>query len=352
MKPSIRHKRITASFGEFEIFRIENKSGTFVELSSLGAGILSINVPDKNGVIGNVALSYADPADYMNDGPCMGKIPGRVANRISKGRFLIDGICYQLNLNDGLNSLHGGPSGFQNRIWKAQVIEDGVRFSYLSKDGEENYPGNLEVTAEYHWSEDNILTLELKAQTDKPTIVNLTNHVYFNLDGADNGEILNHRLKLKASRFLPTDKEFLPTGEKKDVRGTPMDFLEFKELWKDLRSTHPQVQIARGYNHCWLTDDWKKGNLMKEVAILESTQSGRCLKIDTTMPGMQIYTGGWLEGSPLNRSGRSYKNHEGVALEMQGLTDAPNHQDFPSQILRPGELYSETIRFCFTVNIS
>lgn len=337
-----------SSLGEITVFNIENASGASVKLSSLGGGIVAVCVPDRDGKIENVALAYADPADYIADGPCLGKIPGRYANRIANGNLEIDGVKYQLAINNGPNALHGGPTGFMNRIWDAEELTDGVRFTYRSADGEESYPGNLTAVAEYHWSEDNVLTLTLSATTDKATVVNLTNHAYFNLDGADKGSILTHKLKLNAEKWLPTDATQIPTGELAPVEGTPMDFREFKEIGKDIKADFEALKIGKGYDHCWVADGYEKGKMINEIALLKALHSGRILTVGSTQPGMQVYTGNWLAGSPLNASGKSYDDYDGVAIEMQGFPDAPNKPGFPSQSLRPGEEYRETIRFAFT----
>ena len=343
-------KRISPSpEGYITLFRIENASGASVELSSLGAGITSVRVPDKFGEIGEVALGYQNPADYMADGPCMGKIPGRYANRIDKGHLEVEGKTYQLNINNGPNALHGGPTGFQNRIWNADMIPNGVRFSYVSKDGEENYPGTLSVTAEYTWSEDNTLTLVMKATTDAPTVVNLTNHAYFNLEGADSGSVLNHKLCIKSANYLPTDETQIPTGEIAPVKGTPMDFTSPKELGIDINADFKPLKIGKGYDHCWAIDNWEKGKLIEGAVVLAAPSSGRMLTISSSQPGVQIYTGNWLAGSPLNKSGKPYNDYDGVAIEMQGFPDAPNKPGFPSQELKPGETYNETIKFAFTI---
>ena len=343
-------KRISPSpEGDITLFKVENSSGASVELSTLGAGITSVRVPDRKGKIEEVALGYENPADYMADGPCMGKIPGRYANRIDKGHLEVDGKTYQLNINNGPNALHGGPTGFQNRIWDAALIPNGVRFTYVSKDGEENYPGTLTVTAEYTWSDDNVLTLVMKASADETTVVNLTNHSYFNLEGADSGSVLSHKLQLKSSRYLPTDKTQIPTGEFAPVKDTPMDFLQPKEIGRDINADFEPLKIGKGYDHCWVIDNWEKGKLMEEVVKLIAPASGRVLTISSTQPGVQIYTGNWLDGCPVNKSGKSYKDYDGVAIELQGFPDSPNKPQFPDQKLKPGEIYAETIKFAFSV---
>ena len=345
----ITKRTVNSEQGEISLFRIENTSGASVEVSSLGAGITSVRVPDKFGKIDEVALGYADPKDYMADGPCMGKIPGRYANRIGKGHLEVDGKTYQLNINNGPNALHGGPTGFQNRIWEAQMIPNGVRFTYVAKDGEENYPGQLTVKAEYTWSEDNVLALNISATTNAPTVVNLTNHAYFNLEGADSGTVLNHKLKINASNYLPTDETQIPTGEKAPVKGTPMDFLSPKEIGIDINEDFEPLKIGKGYDHCWAIDNWEKGKLVEGAVMLAAPSSGRVLTVSSTQPGVQIYTGNWLAGSPLNKSGKEYNDYDGVAIEMQGFPDAPNKPGFPSQLLQPGDEYKETIKFEFSV---
>lgn len=284
--------------GEVTVFTVTNASGASASLSTLGAGINGVCVPDKEGKLENVVLAYADPADYLGDGPCLGKIPGRFANRIAKGHLVVDGKLYQLAINNGPNALHGGPTGFQNRIWDAEELPDGVRFTYKAADGEENYPGNLTAVAEYRWSEDNVLTLTLKATTDKNTVINLTNHAYFNLEGADSGTVLTHTMKINGSNWLPQDETQIPTGEIAPVSGTPMDFLKFKEIGRDINADFKALKIGKGYDHCWVNDGWKKGYMIDEIITLRAPKSGRVLKVGSTQPGVQVYTGNWLAGSP------------------------------------------------------
>lgn len=344
----VTSKKAPSPNGEITLYTVTNDKGASVVLSTLGAGIVEVNVPDKDGKISNVALSYADPADYLADGPCLGKIPGRYANRIDKGHLEVEGETFQLTINNGPNALHGGPTGFQNRIWEGEELPDGVRFTYRSADGEEQYPGNLTAVAEYRWSDDDVLTLELSATTDKPTVVNLTNHAYFNLDGADSGTVLKHKMTIKAEKWLPTTDSQIPTGELAPVAGTPMDFRESKEIGRDIKEDFEALKIGKGYDHCWVLDGWNKGVMNEDAVVLEAPESGRILKVSTTQPGVQIYTGNWLAGSPLNKSGKSYEDYDGVAIEMQGFPDAPNKPAFPSQLLLPGEKYKETIRFAFS----
>lgn len=343
----ITKRSVPSAQGGLTLFRMENESGAWVEVSSLGAGIIGVAVPDREGKIENVALAYADPADYMADGPCLGKCPGRYANRIARGHLVVDGKEYQLAINNGPNALHGGPAGFQNRIWQVRQLEDGVEFSYLSKDGEENYPGNLEVKAIYKWSDDNVLTLHFEAKSDKDTVVNLTNHTYWNLGGADSGSVLEHEMRLAASGWLPTDDTLIPLGEIDPVAGTPMDFMEFKKLGRDIKADFPALKYGKGYDNCWTIDGWQPGRMSEEAVTLRCKESGRELVVDSDQPGVQIYTGNWLAGSPKNRAGRSYDDYDGVAIEMQGFPDAPNEPAFPTQFVKAGEPYERTIRFAF-----
>lgn len=345
---NISERTFPSTKGDISVFKLENRSGAWVELSTLGAGVVGLAVPDRNGSIGEVALGYANPADYLYDGPCMGKCPGRYANRIANGHLEVDGKAYQLAINNGPNALHGGPEGFQNRIWQARRLPDGVEFSYVSKDGEENYPGTLTLKATYTWSEDNMLTLRMEAVTDSRTVVNITNHSYWNLAGKDSGSVLDHEMKLAADKWLPTDMTQIPTGERADVADTPMDFRDFKTLGRDIKADFEALKIGKGYDHCWAIRDWEPGRMVADAVVLRDSRSGRVLSIDSDQPGVQIYTGNWLDGSPENCDGRPYRDYDGVAIEMQGFPDAPNKPQFPSQSLAPGEVYVRTIRFRFS----
>ena len=344
----ITEKKYPSEKGDIRVFKIENKSGAYVELSSFGAGIIAVAVPDRDGKIENVALRYADPVSYIYDGPCLGKIPGRYANRIAGGKLNIEGVDYQLAINNGPNHLHGGPDGFSNRNWDAEVLDDGVRFSYTSVDGEENYPGTLKVTATYRWSDDNRLSLDIHAETDRETVVNLTNHAYWNLGGADSGTALDHEMRMKAHGWLPTDATQIPLGEIAPVAGTPMDFTEWKKVGKDIKADFEALKIGKGYDHCWAIDEWEPGKLIESAVELRDGKSGRVLTVSSDQPGVQVYTGNWLTGSDKNCSGRGYEDYEGVAIEMQGFPDAPHRPSFPTQTLRPGESYDRRIVFAFS----
>ena len=338
----------TSSGEEIFLYTLKNASGAFVQLSSVGAGIVSVNVPDRDGVLADVTIGYKKPLDYFADGPCSGKIPGRYAGRIAKGHFTLDGVEYTLPVNNGPNHLHGGPQGFQNKVWDSRIEGDAVEFMYFSADGEAGYPGNLKVVAHYTWDDDNSLKLTITAETDAPTVVNLTNHAYFNLDGEGSGSIFNQELCLNASEWLPTDEGLIPTGEVAPVAGTPMDFVTPKPIGRDIKEDFTALRYGKGYDNCWLIDGAVPGQLSR-AAVLYSPHSGRCLEVLTTQPAVVIYTGNWLAGSPEGKCGRSYEDYDAVAVECQHTPDAPNNPSFPSTVLRPGEVYEEAIIWSFTV---
>lgn len=329
------------------LYTMTNSSGAYVKLCNLGAAIVAIGVPDRDGKIGDVALGYPTWESYQNDGPAMGKSVGRYANRIAKGLFTLEGKEYHLAVNNGPNHLHGGPTGFQNRLWEPRVETDRVVFAYLSASGEEGYPGELAVEACYDWSEDCELEITYFAKSDATTIVNLTNHVYFNLKGDGCGDILDHTLTLNAARYLPTDGGSIPTGELAEVVGTPMDFLAPHTLGSRIGDDFEALRIGKGYDHCWVIDGYKKG-VLAPAATLSCEQSGRTLKVSTTQPGIQVYTGNWLSGCPKGKVG-AYEDRSGVALECQSFPDTPNKPDFPTAVLNPGELYQERIIYRFGV---
>lgn len=345
---NIEKKTVISSKGEITLYTLTNAAGASVTLSSLGAGIVAACVPDKDGALADVVLGYADAADYFADGPCAGKTPGRYANRIAKGQFTLDGKLYQLAINNGPNALHGGPEGYCNKIWNADLEGDVVVFTLHSPDGDENYPGNLDATVKYEWTEDCQLVITLGAVTDAKTVINLTNHAYFNLAGEDSGSVLDHKLQMACSRFLPTDDTLIPLGEMAPVAGTPMDFTAFKALGQDIKQDFPALNYGKGYDNCFVVDGYVPGEL-KKVAELVHEPSGRVLEVSTTQPAAQVYTGNWLGGSPVSKSGRPYNDYDGVAIECQGMPDAPNHDNFPSQVLEPEQQYCHTIIYAFKV---
>lgn len=325
-------------------YTITNESGASVVLCNIGAGIVSINVPDRKGDLADVVIGYSKPQSYFADGPCAGKCPGRFANRIAGGHLELDGKVYELPVNNGPNHLHGGPEGFQNKVWDSRKNHGAVEFKYFSEDGEMGYPGNLKVIARYEWTEDNQLRLTLTARTDKKTVVNLTNHTYFNLNGG--GSVLRHYLTLNASEYLPTDSTLIPKGDSEPVAGTPMDFLNPKTLGRDIRKDFPALDYGKGYDACYVIDGHVKGQL-QSAAELYSKKTGRVLKVLTTQPGIQVYTGNWLAGCPKGKRGRIYHDYDAVALECQKYPDTPNKPEYPSAVLAPGKVYKEVIIFAF-----
>lgn len=327
-------------------YRMTNSAGAYVELGSIGAAILSIVVPDRDGKMADVVIGYEDPLSYIGDGPCCGKTPGRFANRIAKGRFTLDGKNYSLPINNGPNHLHGGPDGFMNKVWDSRIEGDSVEFMYFSEDGESGYPGNLKSVVRYEWGDDNALKITYTAQTDAPTVVNLTNHAYFNLAGK--GKILDHELLLNASEYLPTDKDLIPLGESEPVAGTPMDFTNAKPLGRDIKADFPALNYGKGYDNCFLIDGYEPGQL-QTAAELHDPESGRVLEVISTQPAVQVYTGNWLDGSPKGKGGVEYHEYDAVAIECQHLPDSPNQPDYPSTELRPGETYQEAIIYSFSV---
>ncbi len=328
------------------LYTLTNSKGASVTLSEIGAGIVSIVVPDRDGKLADVALGYDDPEAFIKDGPFMGRIPGRFANRIALGKFTLDGKEYDLPVNNGPNHLHGGPDGFAEKVWESRIQGDAVEFMYFSEDGEQGYPGNLKAVAHYEWSEDNELKLTLTAECDAPTVVNLTNHVYFNMDGEGSGTILDHMLKLNCSEYLPTDATQIPLGDSEPVAGTPMDFINAKPVGRDINADFEPLKIGKGYDHCWVIDGAEPGQL-QAAAKLWSEKSGRLVEVFTTQPGIQVYTGNWLSGCPVGKGGHVYGDYYGIALECQHFPDSPNKPEYPSTELRPGEVYEEAIIFAF-----
>ena len=253
---------------EIYLYTLKNESGAYVQLSSVGAGIVSVVVPDKDGALADVCLGYPEAASYFGDGPCAGKVPGRFANRIALGKFELDGVEYELPINNGPNHLHGGPDGFQHKVWESREHEGGVEFLYYSEDGEMGYPGALKAVARYDWTEENELRLTLTAEADAPTIVNLTNHAYFNLNGEGSGDVLGHELRLNASEYLPTSESLIPVGESEPVAGTPMDFVNSKALGAEIKADFPALNYGKGYDNCWVIDGYEPGQIQEAAELL------------------------------------------------------------------------------------
>lgn len=331
------------------LYTMRNKHGGELKLTNIGAAIVAVTVPDRDGELADVALGYESFDGYFDDGPAMGKTPGRYANRIENARFEIDGKKYNLIANTPPHQLHGGTKGFANKIWESRVEVNRVVFSLISPDGDQGYPGELSVEVVYDWDDDYNVEITYLAKTDAPTYINLTNHAYFNLAGQSAGResMLNQTLQLNANSYLATDEQQIPTGEKASVADTPMDFRKPKKIGKEISADFEPLRIGNGYDHCWVVDGYKKGEL-KQVAILKDENSGRTLTFLTTQPGVQVYTGNYLEGCPVGKGGKEYGNKDGVAIECQAFPNSPNQPDFPSQRLNPDEIYKERIIYKFS----
>lgn len=330
---------------EIVLYRLQNGQGLKVSVLNLGAIITSVEVPDRNGKFANVTLSFPDVESYLVNAPYFGGICGRYANRIAKGKFSLDGTDYELEINNSPNHLHGGKTGLIRRIWKSEGFQNdeavGVNLWYDSPDGEEGYPGKMKFGVAYSLNDKNELRIEYHVTTDKPTVVNVTNHAYWNLAGVPGDSILDHELTLFCSKYLPVDETSIPTGELADVAGTPMDFLKPEKI--GARIDQP-VNGGGGYDHCYVVDG-KVGQLRPAAKIVEP-KSGRVMEISTTEPGIQFYTGNFLDGSPA--TGNAGK-HGAFCLETQHFPDSPNRPEFPTTRLNPGEAYTQTTVHKFSV---
>ncbi|MGA9978287.1 MAG: aldose epimerase family protein [Candidatus Sulfotelmatobacter sp.] len=330
-----------------EVFTLS--SGPYeARIATYGGVVVSLKAPDRKGKVADVVLGFDDlngyVANFNSASPAFfGAIIGRYANRIAHGSFTLDGVKYSLPLNNGENSLHGGPHGFNNVVWKAKPIANGVELTYLSKDGEAGYPGNLSAVVRYTLAKGD-LRIEYSATTDKDTVVNLTNHSYFNLAGQ--GDILNHQLTLHASRFTPVDAGLIPTGELKSVESTPFDFRKPTGVGARIGADDEQLHLARGYDHNWVLDSG--GGKLAEAAELYDPGSGRVLKVSTDQPGIQFYSGNFLDGSIKGKGGKPDELHAALCLETQHFPDSPNHPAFPSTELKPGGRYHTVTIYSFS----
>jgi aldose 1-epimerase len=320
-----------------------------VQVMNYGGYVLSIKVPDKNGKIADVVLGFDDPSGYYaanhaKGNPFFGALIGRYGNRIAHAKFMLDGKEYTLTKNDGDNTLHGGPNGFHSQLWTGQIVPDGVELKYLSKDGEEGYPGDLSVTVKYTLVGSE-LKIDYAASTDKDTVLNLTNHSYFNLSGQGNGTILGDELKINASRFTPVDSGLIPTGELKPVAGTPFDFTKPHTVGERINANDEQLRLGHnGYDHNFVLD----GKGMREVAEVYDPASGRVLTVTSDQPGVQFYSANFLDGSSKGKGGVGYPKNAALCLETQHFPDSPNHPDFPTTELKPGEKFHSATVFRFS----
>ncbi|MFI0034417.1 aldose epimerase family protein [Streptomyces mutabilis] len=323
---------------------LEN-GGTRMKVLSYGGVVQSLEVPDRRGRYANVSLGFDNLDDYVARSPHFGALIGRYGNRIAKGRFTLDGKEYQLSVNDGENSLHGGALGFDYRVWDVEPFTEGsdvgLVLHYTSVDGEMGYPGTLKAKVTYTLTRRGGWRIDYEATTDKATVVNLTSHVYWNLAGEGSGTIEDHELSIAASRYTPTDAGLIPTGELAKVSGTPFDFRRAKPIGRDIRDAHPQLVTAKGFDHNWVLD---KGitERPEHIATLRDGASGRTLRIATDQPGLQFYSGNFLDGTLTGTGGSLYRQGDALCLETQHFPDSPNQPSFPSTVLRPGQTYRTT----------
>jgi aldose 1-epimerase len=344
-----KHFGTSPEIGEAYLFSL-TCDAIQVQITNYGGAIRSITVPDRHGNFGDVVLGYDTLTEYVRNPRYLGALIGRVANRIAQGRFTLNGVTYQLAQNNGPNHLHGGVRGFHKVVWEAtrEAVEDQhavLRLRYLSKDGDEEYPGNLEANVTYTLSANGELQIDYHAVTDKPTIINLTNHSYFNLAGS--GTILNHELHLNADAFTPIGPNLIPTGEIRDVDETPMDFLTPNGIGARIDDAYEQLAFAGGYDHNFVLNDFT--GLLRRAAHVYERTSGRTLEILTTQPGIQFYSGNFLDGTLKGKYGIGYEKRSGFCLETQHFPDSPNHPNFPSTVLEPGDEFRQTTVFRFGV---
>ncbi|KPI03187.1 Aldose 1-epimerase [Actinobacteria bacterium OK074] len=325
--------------------------GTRLKVLSYGGIIQSLEIPDRHGKYANVSLGYDNLAAYVAGTTFFGATIGRYGNRIAKGRFTLDGTSYQLSVNDGVNSLHGGAKGFNTKVWDIEGFTSGsdvgLNLYYTSVDGEMGYPGTLKTKVTFTLTKSGDWRIDYEATTDKATVVNLTNHTYYNLAGEGSGGIYDHELTIAASRYTPTDSGLIPTGELATIVGTPFDFRRAKPVGRDIRAGHPQQVTAKGYDHNWVLDKGVTAG-PQHVATLRDPSSGRTLKIATDQPGLQFYSGNFLDGTLVGTSGRTYRQGDGLCLETQHFPDSPNEPSFPSTVLRPGQTYRTTTIHSFS----
>ena len=329
------------------IYTLTNSHGMEARITNYGGIVVSLKAPDKTGAMSDIVLGFDTLDGYVNNTSYFGALIGRYGNRIGKARFNLDGHEYKLAANNGENSLHGGTRGFNRAVWTPRELSDGgLELVYVSKDGEEGYPGNLRVRVTYHLTPANELKIEYEASTDKDTVLNLTNHSYFNLKGAGNGDILDHKMMINADRFTPVDAGLIPTGELRSVNGTPFDFRKPTAIGARINQDDEQLKLGKGYDHNWVLN--KSANSLSLAARVEEPTTGRVLEVHTTEPGVQFYTGNFLDGTAMGKGGKTYGFRSGFCLETQHFPDSPNKPSFPSTVLRPGQQFHSTTVYRFS----
>jgi aldose 1-epimerase len=332
-----------------DVFTLTSARGIELRAISYGGIITSLRVPDRKGQFDDIVLGFDRFDDYLKNDPYFGAIIGRYGNRIAKGQFTLDGQTYKLATNNGANHLHGGNKGFDKVVWKVEPAagKNAIAFTRTSADGEEGYPGNLRVQVTYTLTDDNELVVDYRATTDKPTVVNLTQHSYFNLAGQGSGDILGHQLMLNADRYTPVDATLIPTGERALVAGTPFDFRKPTAIGARIDQPDPQLKNGQGYDHNWVLN--RSGGGLQLAARVIEAKTGRMMEVRTTEPGVQFYTGNFLDGTLTGKQGARYNRRTGFCLETQHFPDSPNQPRFPSTTLRPGSEYHATAVFTFGV---
>lgn len=332
-----------------DLFTLENANGMQAKITNYGGIVTQLHVPDQNGKLGDVVLGYDKLSSYIKASPYFGCITGRYANRIAKGQFKIGEAAYKLATNNGENHLHGGNVGFDKQVWAAKEVtglgKAGIELTYLSKDGEEGYPGNLDSKVTYWLTNQNELEIEYEAKTDKATPINLTHHSYFNLAGEGSGNILGHAVEIFANTFVPTDAGNIPLGELKKVTGTPFDFLTPHKIGERIEEKNQQLEFGKGYDHNWVIND--SGNSLNLAARVTEPRTGRVMEVLTDQPGIQFYTGNFLDGSNIGKGNKVYNHRNAFCLETQVHPDSPNQPDFPNSILKPGETYRHVCIYRF-----
>jgi aldose 1-epimerase len=344
----------TADGQEVDLYKLTNKNGVEASIMNYGGVVVSLKAPDRSGKLDDVVLGFDTLDGYLKPNPYFGALIGRYGNRIAKGKFKLDGVEYTLAKNNGENALHGGLKGFDKVVWKARDVSTSeapaLELTYLSKDGEEGYPGNLSVTVVYSLNDKNELKIDYSATTDKDTVVNLTNHSYFNLAGQGEGDILGHLLMLNADKFTPIDAGLIPTGELRSVAGTPFDFRQPTAIGARINQKDEQLVRGKGYDHNFVLNG-TAGTMRLAARVLEP-KSGRVLEVETVEPGIQFYSGNFLDGTITGKGGKVYQQRYGFCLETQHFPDSPNKPSFPSTVLKPGERYHTTTIYRFTTQSS
>jgi len=348
------HKRAFGKTGDgkqVDLYVLTNKNGVEADVTNFGAAVVSLKVPDRHGKTDDVVLGYDDLDGYLHDKSYFGATVGRYANRIAHGKFTLNGTTYTLAKNDGENHLHGGVRGFNKVVWEAKDVSiagaAALQLNYLSKDGEEGYPGNLSVQVTYTLTNNNELKIDYAATTDKDTVLNLTHHSYFNLAGQGKGDILQHQLLLHASRFTPVDATLIPTGEIRSVKGTPLDFASATAIGSRIGQDDEQLKLGHGYDHNFVLDGGTEGAPVLAAQVYEPS-SGRVMEVWTTQPGVQFYSGNFLDDTIRGKSGSTYRRRAAFCLETQHFPDSPNKPNFPSTILKPGSQFKSSTTYKFS----